>query len=226
VSAAPASPTSPGSTSSLEYTRGPEPRSTKVLLITVVVIAMVLALAAASWVSSALGGVAHNATDKTVTAARTKAKPMDEADVARIVSVLAPTLGQPVSRALADGCMPNDPDNYVSNQIKCERQYDLYYPTAAEPPKASVIAGLLAADAKMNIMSSYEKSGWSSQAMSQYRSGLVEVVARPADAKDGAYTCLGLPWTIAETQGCEDMSTVTASGTYVVVEYSDSYFYG
>jgi len=52
----------------LEYTRGPEPRSTKVLLITVVVIAMVLALAAASWVWSALGGVAHTATDSTVSA--------------------------------------------------------------------------------------------------------------------------------------------------------------
>jgi hypothetical protein len=87
VSAAPASPTSPGSTSSLEYTRGPEPRSTKVLLITVVVIAMVLALAAASWVWSALGGVAHS----TVSAARAKAIPTVEGDVERIVTVLAPT---------------------------------------------------------------------------------------------------------------------------------------
>jgi len=214
---------------SFTYPARPEPGWAKVLggIVIAVIAVVTLAVLGIGWMMwSAFGGVAHNATDKTVTAARTKAKPMDEADVARIVSVLAPTLGQPVSRALADGCMPNDPDNYVSNQIKCERQYDLYYPTAAEPPKASVIAGLLAADAKMNIMSSYEKSGWSSQAMSQYRSGLVEVVARPADAKDGAYTCLGLPWTIAETQGCEDMSTVTASGTYVVVEYSDSYFYG
>ena len=214
---------------SFAYPARPEPGWAKVLggIVIAVIAVVTLAVLGIGWMLwSAFGGVAHNATDKTVTAARAKAKPMDEADVARIVSVLAPTLGQPVSRALADGCMANDPDNYLSNQIKCERQYDLYYPTAAAPPKASVIARLLATDAKTTVMFTYDRSGWTSSATTQYRSGLVTVWARPSDAKDTAYPCLGSPWEIAETEGCEDMDRVTASGTYVVVAYSDSYFYG
>lgn len=215
---------------SFAYSARPEPGWAKVLggiVIAVIAVATVAVLGIGWMVWSAFGGVAHTATDGTVTAARHKAKPTAEADVQRIVTLLAPTLGEPVHRALADGCMANDPDNYVSNQITCERQYILFFPTAAEPPKASVVADLLAADAKTTVMFTYDRPGWTTSATTQYRSGLVSVAARSSDAKDTAYaTCLGLPWTIAETDGCADMGTAITSRTYVVVTYSNSYFYG
>jgi len=60
-------------------------------------------LVAALWVWSAFGGVAHTATDHTVSAARSKATPIAQADVERIVTVLAPNLGQPALRAVVEG---------------------------------------------------------------------------------------------------------------------------
>ncbi|HET7725574.1 MAG TPA: hypothetical protein VFK68_13125 [Propionibacteriaceae bacterium] len=176
------------------------------------------------WSASAV--TARDLNSKAATAARNKAKPAADADVERLVRVLAPTLGTPVDRAMADGCMLNDLDSYVSAQVKCKRQYELYYRTEGDPPKAPAIAQLLAADAQSTVTFAHDTPGWSSNATLQYRTGLVEVVARPSDAKDGAYTCLGLPWTIVEEQGCADMQTRTGTGTYVLVAYSRSYSFG
>jgi len=125
--------------------------------------------------------VSHTATDKTVSAARAAAKPTAGADVERLVTVLRPVLGQPVRRALVDGCMLNNPDNYVSNDIACRRSYYLYYPTA-EPPLAAVISGVLADDAHTTAYDSPTQSGWATTSGVGYRSGEVWIVSKPATA--------------------------------------------
>ena len=227
MSAAPASPTSPGSTSSLEYTRGPEPRSTKVLLITVVVIAMVLALAAASWVWSALGGVAHTATDSTVSAVRAKAIPTVEGDVERIVTVLAPTMGGPALRAVVDEC-GGSTTNISTNDIGCRRTYFLYYPTTAEPPLASVVAKLLADDDQTAVWGSDDRRGFPTQSsVPKYRSGGVSVESTSADVAH--YVFCGPRVTsemVVVNEGCSEILAAASTGANVVVEYSASYFVG
>jgi len=106
MNASPPSSISPPSARPFSYTTRPEPRWTKALrgiVIAGVAIVIVVALVAPGWVWLALGGVAHTATDHTVSAARSKATPIAQADVERIVTVLAPTLGQPALRAVAEG---------------------------------------------------------------------------------------------------------------------------
>jgi hypothetical protein len=95
MNASPPSSISPPSARPFSYTTRPEPRWTKALrgiVIARVAIVIVVALVAPGWVWLALGGVAHTATDHTVSAARSKATPIAQGDVERIVTVLAPTL--------------------------------------------------------------------------------------------------------------------------------------
>jgi hypothetical protein len=230
VSASPPSSTSPRSVRSFAYTTRPEPRWIKVLrgsLIAGVVIVIVVALVAAYWVWSALGGVEHTATDHTVSAARAKAIPTAEADVERIVTVLAPTLGQPALRAVVDAC-DGSPEDYTTNNIGCRRTDYLYYPTTAEPPLASVVAGLLADDAHTTVWGSYYRRGFaSSSGVTPYRSGDVSIVSAPADAfRVGSIGPESPAGTVVDDEGYSEVWTAASTGANVVVEYSMAYFWG
>lgn len=211
-------------------TKAPELRSTKTPRATVIAAVATLVavvLVVGSWVWSLGGGVAHTATDRTVSAARAKAIPMAEADVERIVTVLAPRMGQPALRAVVDGC-DRGTEDYFTNNIGCRRTYYLYFPTTAEPPEASVVAGLLAADAQSTVWYSDNQPGYSSSAgLTRYRSGDAEVESKRADAT--AYVSCG-PARAVETvvvdEGCSEILSAASTGANVLVHYSVAYFSG
>ena len=211
------------------YNTRSEPTWAKILggvVIAGIAVVALVAVGVTWFVWTALGGVSHTATDKTVSAARAAAKPTAGADVERLVTVLRPVLGQPVRRALVDGCMLNNPDNYVSNDIACRRSYYLYYPTA-EPPLAAVISGVLADDAHTTAYDSPTQSGWATTSGVGYRSGEVWIVSKPATAS--TYITVG-PESPAETvvdeEGCSELDHDASTGANVVVKYTISYFYG
>jgi hypothetical protein len=187
----------------------------------------VVVLVAAVWVSTAIGGAEHTATDHTVSAARAKAIPTAEADVERIVTVLAPTLGQPALRAVVDEC-DRSTEDYVTNNIGCRRTYCLYYPTIAEPPLASVVAGLLADDAQTTVWGSYYRRGFASTSgVTPYRSGDAYIVSKPADVPaDVSCGPRRLGEMVVVNEGCSELQTAASTGANVVVEYSMAYFYG
>jgi len=145
------------------------------------------------------------------------------------VNLESAALGQPSARAFVDGCGLNDPDNYVSNNIKCVRTYYLYYPTTGDPPTASVLARPLADDAHTTVYDSPSRAGESTDTSLRYRSGEVGIVSSPATAHDYRRDRVtGSPGgeTVVEEQGCKDLGSAAKTGAAVVIEYSILYFYG
>ena len=101
------------------YDKSSEPKTHKVVIglaIALVLIPVVVVSCISNELGRAFGG-GHTATDRTVAAARTKAKPTAENEVQRLLTVLVPVLGTPVRKALVDGCSASDVENYVSSKM-------------------------------------------------------------------------------------------------------------
>jgi uncharacterized protein YbjQ (UPF0145 family) len=209
------------------HNRTPAPKTLKVvigLVIGLVVIPALVVSCVSNELSRSFGG-RHTATDRTVSAARIKGKPVAEKELQRLLTVLVPVLGKPVRRALADGCQPSDGDNYLSSKISCGRSYFLYFPTTAEPPLAPVISKVVAGDAHTSPMDSPVRSGFSSSSDVPYLSGWVWIESKPAAATTYGLP-IGPPLTLVEQEGCSELAEAASTGANVVVGYSLNYFTG
>ena len=209
------------------HTTTSAPKSLKVVIGLVIGLVVIPALVV-SCVSNELSrslGEGHHATDRTVTAARNRGKPVAEKESQRLLTVLAPVLGSPARTALADECMPTNGDNVLSSMISCSREYFLYFPTAGDPPLASAISKVVAADANTSPMDSPVRSGFTSDSDVPYLSGRVLI-----ESKSAAATTYGIPCapssTLVEQEGCAELSAAAQTGTNVVVTYGYAYFTG
>ncbi|MBI4901950.1 MAG: hypothetical protein HY829_15960 [Actinobacteria bacterium] len=208
------------------HQRTSDPKALKVVIW--LVIALVIFVLVGSYVSNeysrAFGGN-HSATDWTVTTARNKGKPVAEKERDRLLTVLAPVLGSPALTALIDECGPSVLENVLSSSISCTREYVLYFPTPSEPPLASVISKVVAADAGTSPPIDRQATpGYISQSSVDYLSGWVLITSKPAIAN--AFLGLRQLKTVTEEEGWPELLAAASTGTNVVVTYRLIYFTG
>jgi hypothetical protein len=214
------------------YTTRPQPTWTKVVGGIVIAGAAVVALivVGVTWMLWSAFSPSHTGTDHTVTAARTKAKPTAESDVARLVSSISPVLGQPSLRAFVDWCQTASPETW-SNDIKCERSYYLFYPAAQEPGgfAASDLVPLIPKagswQKEPDDFCNYTAAGQTTTCFRR-NSDFLQVTQNAAASE--ASLRVQAPGSLdqVEAEGYTELARTASSVPGVVLVFTNQYFYG
>ena len=214
------------------YSTRPEPTWAKSLGVVLIAGTAAVALVAVwlTWMLWSAYSPSHTGTDHTVTAARIKAKPTAEADVARLVSSVSPILGQPSLRAFVDWCQTASPETW-GKDIKCDRSYYLFYPAAQEPDgfTASDLVPLIPKagswQKEADDFCSYTAAG---QTTVCFRRNTDFLQVTQNEASSEASLRVQSPGSLDqnEAEGYAELAQTATSVPGVVLVYTNQYFYG